>query len=296
MCGDAAVGIQTCQANQTLTACNCGAAGTAGTEANGGTLDGGGPGGGGKTGGSGTSGGTGASTGDDAGTVEPMLNDAGMPVTKPVKAATDGTQGAACTDSTDCTDSRKCYNASGATPVGYCTSTCTDDSDCTGLGDSFACSTATLGATTRYCRQSCSGTDDQTCPKLMSCTAVTGGFRCLYDAKDIGSGTGKAYDECLGSGDCSGSLVCYASGVVLNIGGMSYRGFCTQTCRSDNDCSENPATGEAAPTCDNDGTCGLGCTSLLGLGAPACPDEMKCISSGLLAQHCLYLKKASGGI
>ncbi len=317
LCGDAGIkGVQTCGTDGFLSICVCGggssgngggsgdgasgsnSAGNAGSTGGGsGTTASGDDGGvAGKGGGSGTSGGAG---GGGAGSGSPA----------PTKPPADGSQLAACdpASSTSCTAPLSCYTANNATPVGFCTKTCTMNSDCTALGSMFTCSTATGvgfpggGGGTQYCRQACSGLDDTSCPQFMSCKAVQGGYRCLYDQKDVGKGNVAEWKACTGSGDCTGDLICFGGGVLTGTGpgGMSYQGFCTQPCKATADCTDTPPTGDVKADCNTAvGECRLNCTRMLGQ-TKKCPDGMTCaaiLGTGGGAMRCVYSATSSGGV
>lgn len=266
-------------------------------------LDGSTAGSGGANAGNGSSNaGTGAAGNGTAGTGTAGNGTAGTTAPAVGKPATDGTQFAACDpdDDASCGNDLACYTADGATPVGYCTKTCTMDTDCTALGASFSCSSATQAVPTQYCRSTCAGADDDSCPAMMSCLQVTGGFRCLYDTKDLGSGTAAAWHKCEISGDCTGELVCYPEGAATQ-GGATYAGACTGTCTMDEDCTNVPTTGNVTPTCGGGSNCVLNCGAANPGGAPApdagtlvCPDGMECASLGAGRMRCMYIDTTGG--
>jgi hypothetical protein len=308
-CGDAGtIGVQTCQMDGFLSECNCaGGAGVAGvTGGTAGTIGG--------TSGTGSTAGTGSGVSGVGGTED----DGGVPggesgtgggdtagtggSTKPEQPKADGTELAACDPlaADSCDGDLICYSAVGATTVGFCTATCTNDDDCTSLGAEFTCSTASGGGLpgggggTQSCRQTCTGEDDKSCPEFMSCMAVQGGFRCLYDEKDVGSGDKKIWEKCEVTGDCSGDLTCYPV-----IGSSAYQGFCTQPCTEAADCG-TPTSGDVEPHCGSSRVCSLDCGSGSPIGDDkACPTGMVCGMIGvgpLAAKRCLYEATSSGGI
>jgi hypothetical protein len=284
--GDAGVkGMQTCQDDGFLSSCDCsgGAAGTnAGTAGTNGGTAGTNSGTAGTTSGTAgtTSGTAGTASDDDAGVVVPPVDGGAQTDTKP---PSDGSQLSTCTTGgTACMGDLGCYTASIAGGVGYCTTTCTMDTDCAALtGATYTCSAAAVGGglpgggggigNTRYCRIACTGVDDTSCPANMACIDAdgAGSFRCLYDAKDLGTGDVAIYGKCSVSGDCAGENVCYGSSQISS-------GFCAQPCQMDTDCTEMAATGDITPTCStNSSACRLQC----GQG-DTCPDGMACNQLG----------------
>ncbi|HEX2675973.1 MAG TPA: hypothetical protein VHM19_05020, partial [Polyangiales bacterium] len=277
-------------------------AGTGGDATGGGSGSGAGAGGSSGMTGSGNAGSGGSGSGSNAGSggSTGSAGSGGSGTQAEGKPANDGTKLAACDprDMMSCGMDLSCYTAGGATQVGFCTTACTMDSDCTALGSAFTCSTTAQQGMMNYCRQTCTGTDDKSCPMYMSCTQVQGGFRCLYDAKDLGSGTGGEWDKCQISGDCTGDLTC-TGGRQSQFG--NYFGACTSPCMMDADCKNAPSTGTIKPTCQaagpgGSGHCTLRCTPTLngsggtggsgsggtgGSGAAAeCPDGMSCAIDG----------------
>jgi hypothetical protein len=168
-----------------------------------------------------------------------------------------------------------------------------------GFGD------AGTGTPTGTCRITCDGTDDTSCPSGLSCLEVAdpgagnpfggagnpfggagnpfGGdagappstFRCGYPepppgepGADAGAGSGgtPAFGECQEMADCADGFVCTAFGGA---------GYCAQSCMTDTDCSEAPASGTAMPSCGFGVMCTLECTA-----DENCPDGMTCTTFG----------------
>ena len=308
-CGDSGIGTQTCAMDLTLTDCICIAGGTAGTTAGAtagttgvgvaGTTATSGTGGSDEDGGTSTAGTSGGTSGTSGGT-------AGTGATGPKQPPADGSQGSSCTmGGTACDGDLTCYTAN-ATPVGFCTAKCTTDDDCKDIkGGTYTCSSpAGLGGV-QACRASCTGLDDKSCPEFMSCTPVTGGFRCLYDAKDVGPvGTAKRWAKCASTSDCSGDLVCYTPPTSGGFpGGTAYLGFCTSSCTTADDCKDNPPTGTATAGCSTTTSqCRLICSAGGGGfpgggggGAVTCPDGMVCANPAGTGSRCMY-EDTGGGI
>jgi hypothetical protein len=243
--------------------------------------------------------GTGSAGTGSAGTGSAGTGSAGTGSAAVDKPKADGSELASCDPDAAmaCTGELACYDAANATSVGFCTKTCTQDTDCSSLGASFTCSSPTGQAGTQYCRQSCTGEDDTSCPMYMACLPVQGGFRCLYDEKDVGTGTGKAWDECEQSGDCEGELVCYPSG-AQGFGGTRYAGACTKACLEDADC-DAPSTGNVVPSCGGGGNCVLDCAPAGGGmgaadGGTTCPEGMDCANLGGGRMRCMYVDTTGG--
>jgi hypothetical protein len=300
-CGDAQAGVQTCKAIGTLSECDC-SGGTAGN----GTSSGRSGDGGSVTGGRGASG-SGGSAGDgssgdgssgaagsdmpeeDAGMESP---DAGgeMPASTPPM---DGTQLAECTDSDECTEGRVCYQTGAQLGNGYCTEACGSDEDCAALGDQYTCNAmgGGGGGMQGRCRIECDGPDDTSCPELMSCVEVgQGEFRCIYPEQEPGAQAAALWEACSNNGDCVEGLVCYGAG---GFGGQqggpggggqgNDRGFCTQPCSEQADCTEPAPSGDIEPTCGTS-ACRFDCSE-----GGTCPDGMECASQGGGgAERCLF--------
>jgi hypothetical protein len=297
-CGDAGAGIQTCLDDGNLTECDCtGGGGTAGTTAGttgtAGTTAG--TTGTGVAGTTGTTAGTGASNvdGGTAGSGETPDGGGGGDTDGGGsgggdKPKDDGTQLSTCGASNPCEGDLTCYTAN-ATSVGYCTTTCTVDDDCKDLsGATYTCSSG------GECRIACDGVDDDSCPADMNCTEVMGGFRCLYDEKDVGDGKAKIFEECTVAGDCSGDLVCYnpiPQGAPLP-GGSSYTGHCAQPCAENSECTDEPSSGTAMLGCStSSGACRLTCGGGGGGGGGTCPDGMTCVPG---INRCAYADSTGG--
>ena len=75
------------------------------------------------------------------------------------------------------------------------------------------------------------------------------------------------WGRCTDSDDCQGNLVCYS------IFQETAEGFCTDTCENNDDCSEDPGSGDIDPTCGTQNECRFDCAE-----GGTCPDGMECIS------------------
>jgi hypothetical protein len=215
----------------------------------------------------------------------------------------DGNQLSICMVGQDsgCADTLACYTAIGATGVGYCTTTCELDADCTSLGAGYSCSSPSGQSGDRFCRLTCTGEDDTSCPALMSCVDVNGAFRCLYDEKDLGAQDTPVFGACESDGDCTGELGCYEA-LIFGQGGTEYSGICAAPCENSDECTDMPSSGNITPSCGNGGLCILDCSTIQGpgpvptdAGQPVCPDGMECANLGAGRGRCLPVA-VTGGI
>ena len=178
-----------------------------------------------------------------------------------------------------CAEGLGCY-VRGNGP-GFCTATCEDDEDCEVLTDAeYTCSTTFGGGQggnggMGLCRIECEGENDtESCPGSLECISVGGqggqgnggAFRCGYtdDPPDQGEGTVARWGRCTESdADCAGNLVRYSTFQE------NADGFCTDTCENNDDCSEDPGSGDIDPTCGTQNECRFDCAE-----GGTCPDGM----------------------
>ena len=130
------------------------------------------------------------------------------------------------------------------------------------------------------CRVECDGEDDtESCPGMLVCLRVTGGgqgqgnggaFRCGYPTEPPGGedGTVARFGRCQDSDECMGDLVCYG---IIPQGDTA--GFCTDACETNDDCNEDPGSGDIDPTCGTQNLCRFDCSE-----GGTCPDGMECES------------------
>jgi len=276
------MGMQTCQDDNTLGACDCDgpAAGTggAGTGGSSGTGSSG-------TGSSGTgASGTGASgsagrdvPNGDGGVLDGGRKDASTEPNQPSDLPDDGDQSAVCDDDEACNDGLACFDQ-GSEGQGFCSTECEGDEDCEDIGDeAWRCSNST-----GVCVVDCDGEDDdESCPDAMVCVETQSGagmgfpgtFRCKYPEP---AGTQGPFAECDGDEDCKDGLYCQAS----TQGGFGGTGYCTMECE-DTECSIDAPSGSLEVSCG--GSTGGGvdrCVIDCEEREDGCPDGMSCLMYG----------------